>query len=279
MNKSKLFDIAETIGIYTFLIAICAFMLLPFVWMLSTSFKLPQDVFGLPPQFIPQNPTWQNYEFLFREKDIMRIVLNTFVIASGATIIRLLFCSMAGFAFAKYKFPARKALFAFVLATMLIPGAVILVPLFVLLRNFGMIDTMWSLILPGAANAFGIFFLRQYLMSLNDELLEAARIDGASEFGIFFRVVLPIIRPGLISLGLIFFMASWNDYFGPLVFLKSPENFTLPLAIRTFEGAAGLTAYNTQMAMAVISIVPLLIIFLALQSRIIDGITAGAVKG
>jgi len=280
MNSSnRAFDIAETVAIYAFLLVICGFMLLPFAWMLSTSFKLPEDVFGLPPQFIPENPTLQNYEFLFREKNITRIVWNTFVIASGATIIRLLFCAMAGFAFAKYKFPAKKALFAFVLATMLIPGAVTLVPLFVLLRDFGMIDTMWSLILPGAANAFGIFFLRQYLINLNDELLEAARIDGATEFGIFWRVVLPIIRPGLISIGLIFFMASWNDYFGPLVFLKSPENFTLPLAIRTFEGAAGLTAYNTQMAMAVISIVPLLVIFLALQSRIIDGITAGAVKG
>ncbi|MEQ8675474.1 MAG: carbohydrate ABC transporter permease [Aggregatilineales bacterium] len=277
--QNKVSGLIENIFIYTFLIAISLFMMLPFLWMLSTSFKLPEDVFGLPPQIIPQNPTLQSYEFLLTEKNILRIVLNTFLIASGATIIRLLFCAMAGFAFAKYRFPGQRTLFAFVLGTMLIPGAVTLIPLFILLRNFGMIDTLWSLILPGAANAFGIFFLRQYLLGLNTELLEAARIDGAGEFGIFFRIILPIIRPGLISLGLIFFMASWNDYFGPLVFLKSPENFTLPLAIRTFEGAAGLTAYNTQMAMAVISIVPLLIIFLVFQNRIVDGITAGAVKG
>jgi ABC-type glycerol-3-phosphate transport system permease component len=277
--SSKLFDFSITTAMYAFLIVICIFMVIPFIWMVSTSLKLPEDVFGLPPQFIPQNPTLISYQYLFQEKDIVRIIFNTFAVAGGATALRLFFCSLAGYAFAKFKFPGRNALFGFILGTMIIPGAVTLIPLYVLMRDLRMIDTLWSLIIPGAASAFGIFFLRQYIAGVSDELIDAARIDGASEFGIYWRVIVPIIMPGLISIGLIFFMSSWNDYFGPLIFLKSPENFTLPLAIRSFEGAVGFTAYNTQMAMSVLSLIPLLIIFLIFQRRIVDGITAGAVKG
>ena len=205
--------------------------------------------------------------------------MNTFIIAAVSTVLRLFFCSLGGFAFAKYKFPGRNALFIFILGTMFVPGAVTLIPVYVIMRQLSLIDTLWALIIPGAANAFGIFFMRQYMMSVSDELLDAARIDGASEFAVYRRIIAPIVSPGMVALGLIFFMGSWNDYFGPLVFLKSPENFTLPLAIASFGGAVGLTNYNGQMAMAVISIIPLLIIFVLFQRRFIDGITAGAVKG
>jgi ABC-type glycerol-3-phosphate transport system permease component len=268
-----------TFGMHFVLIVVCAFMILPFIWMVSTSLKAPEEVFAVPVRFIPENPTLINYQYLLQDKNLLRILLNTFIVAGGATVLRLFFCSLGGYAFAKYKFPGRGALFTFVLATMLIPGAITLVPVYVIMRNLSMIDTFWALIIPGAANAFGIFFMRQYISSIQDELLDAARIDGATEFGIYRRVILPIITPGMIGIGLIFFMGSWNDYFGPLVFLKSPENFTLPLAIASFQGASGLTNYNGQMAMSVISIIPLLIIFLVFQSRFVDGITAGAVKG
>jgi ABC-type glycerol-3-phosphate transport system permease component len=154
-----------------------------------------------------------------------------------------------------------------------------MVPVFVIMRQLGWVDTFWSLIVPGAANAFGIFFMRQYITSISDELLDAARIDGAGEFGIYWRIVVPIITPGLTSLGLIFFMASWNNYLGPLIFLKSPDKFTLPLAIFSFGGAVGLTNFNAQMAMSVISIIPLLVIFLVFQRRFVEGIQAGAIKG
>jgi ABC-type glycerol-3-phosphate transport system permease component len=264
---------------YAFLIVISLFMIVPFIWMLSTSLKMPEDVFGLPPQFIPRNPTLINYQYLFQEKNIVQVVANTFAVAGGATALRLFFCSLAGYGFAKYKFPGRNRLFAFLLGTMIIPGAVTLIPVYLIMRDLKMIDTLWALIIPGAASAFGIFFMRQYIMGISDELLDAARIDGATDFGIYWRIIVPIIMPGLISLGLIFFMGSWNDYFGPVVFLKSPEKFTLPLAIRSFEGAVGLTAYNTQMAMSILSLIPLLILFLVFQRRIVDGITAGAVKG
>lgn len=277
--QQRLAEMGLTGSMYAFLIGICAFMLLPFIWMVSTSLKMPEDVFGYPPQFIPANPTLLNYEYLLNQKNLVGIVFNTFIVAGGSTVLRLLFCSMAGYGFAKFQFPGRAALFAFLLATMIVPGAVTLVPVFIIVRSLGMVDTFWALIIPGAASAFGIFFMRQYITSISNELLDAARIDGASEIGLYWRIVLPIISPGLISLGLIFFMGSWNDYFGPLVFLKSPSNFTLPLAIASFTGAVGLTYFNLQMAMAVMSIIPLLIIFLIFQRRFVEGITAGAVKG
>ncbi|MFN8379824.1 MAG: carbohydrate ABC transporter permease [Anaerolineae bacterium] len=268
-----------TFSMYAVLIAVSAFMLLPFVWMVSTSLKTPEQVFSVPVQLIPEHPTLINYQYLLQEKNLLRILLNTIFLAGVSTGLRLFFCSLGGFAFAKYKFPGRGFLFAFVLATMLIPGAVTLVPVYIIMRNLSLIDTLWALIIPGAANAFGIFFMRQYIMAIHDELLDAARIDGATEFAIYRRIIVPMITPGLIGIGLIFFMGAWNDYFGPLVYLKSPENFTLPLAIASFQGASGLTNFNGQMAMAVISIIPLLIIFLIFQNRFVDGISAGAVKG
>ena len=268
-----------TVLLYAVLIAISLFMLLPFLWMVSTSLKLPEDVFGYPPVFFSASSTLLNYEYLIREKNLLLIVGNTFIVAMSATLLSLFFCSLGGFAFAKYRFPGRTALFSFLLATMIIPGAVTMVPNFVIMRSIGWVDTFWPLIVPGAANAFGIFFMRQYISSISDELLDAARIDGAGEFGIYARVIAPIIVPGLVSLGLIFFMSSWNNYLGPLIFLKSPEKFTLPLAIFSFGGAVGLTNYTAQMAMSVISLIPLLIIFLAFQRRFVEGITAGAVKG
>ena len=161
----------------------------------------------------------------------------------------------------------------------MIPFGVLLIPLYVIMLELSWIDTFWPLIIPGAANAFGIFFMRQYISTISDELLDAARIDGASEYAIFWRVILPIVSPALVSLGLIFFMGSWNNFLFPLVILKSPENFTLPLTIRSLiSGGLGRPVYNLQMAGSVISIVPLLIIFLIFQRRFIDGITAGAVK-
>ena len=279
MDIRRLRHALITVLLYAVLVMISLFMLIPFIWMLSTSLKLPEDVFGFPPVLFSERSTLLNYEYLLREKNLVLIVGNTFFVAASATLLSLFFCSLGGYGFAKYRFPGRTALFSFLLATMVIPAAVTMVPNFVIMRQFGWVDTFWPLIVPGAANAFGIFFMRQYISSISDELLDAARIDGAHEFGIYWRVIVPIIVPGMISLGMIFFMGSWNNYLGPLIFLKSPENFTLPLAIFSFGGAVGLTNYTAQMAMSVISLIPLLIIFLVFQRRFVEGITAGAVKG
>jgi ABC-type glycerol-3-phosphate transport system permease component len=268
-----------TAALYSVLILISIFMILPFIWMLSTSFKLPEDVFGYPVRLIPEFPTLRNYSYIFEDRNVVRVLWNTFVIAFAGTLLSLFFTSLGGYGFAKFEFPGKNMLFAFLLATLIIPGAVMMVPSFVIMREFGWVDTFWPLIIPGAANAFGIFFFRQYISTISNELLDAGRIDGASEFGIFWRIIAPIIRPGMVSLGLIFFMASWNNYLGPLIYLKSPENHTITLAINSLTGGAGLTSWAEQMAMSVISLLPLLVIFLAFQRQFVEGITAGATKG
>ena len=265
--------------LYTFLIFISVFMILPFIWMLSTSFKLPQDIFGYPPRLIPENPVLDNYLYIFQEKNLLRVLANTFFVALSTTLLSLFFTALGGYGFAKFNFLGKNILFALLLATMIIPGAVMMVPSFVIMRELGWVDKFWPLIIPGAANAFGIFFFRQYISTINDELMDAARIDGASEFKIFWSIILPIISPGMTSLGLIFFMRSWNDYLGPLIYLKSPQLHTITLAINALSGSAGLTAWGEQMAMSVVSLIPLLIIFLIFQRRFVEGIMAGAVKG
>ena len=265
--------------LYAGLILLSIFMILPFLWMLSTSFKLPQDIFGFPPRLIPENPVLTNYIYIFQEKNLLGVLKNTIIIALCSALLSLFFTSLGGYGFAKFEFPGKKILFAILLATLIIPGAVMMVPSFVIMRKLGWVDTFLPLIVPGAANAFGIFFFRQYISSINNELMDAARIDGATEFGIFWRIILPIISPGLVSLGLIFFMGSWNNYLGPLIYLKSPENQTITLAINSLSGGAGLTAWGEQMAMSVVSLIPLMIIFLIFQRRFVEGITTGAVKG
>jgi ABC-type glycerol-3-phosphate transport system permease component len=266
--------------LHVFLILTSLFMALPFFWMLSTSLKPESEIFQLPPILISQNMTIEAYRNLIQERHFLRILANTFVVAFSATALQLFFCSLCGYGFAKFKFPGRTQLFSFLLATMIVPFSVMMVPLYVLMLRLNWVDSFWPLIVPGAANAFGIFFMRQYILSIDNELLDSARIDGASEFTIYSRIVVPIILPGLTSLGLIFFMASWNNFMWPLVILKSPLNLTLPIAIRSIIGSMiGRPVYNLQMAGSVISIIPLLIIFLVFQRRFLEGITAGAIKG
>jgi ABC-type glycerol-3-phosphate transport system permease component len=253
-------------------------MLLPFAWMLSTSFKLAQDIFGYPPQFIPDNPVLDNYTYVIG-KGAFRNLYNTAFIALLFTVVSLFFTTLGGYGFAKFKFPGKDSLFAFLLATMVIPGAVMMVPSFIIIRNIGWVDTPWALIIPGAASAFGIFFFRQFISTISDELIDAARIDGATEFGIYWRIILPIIAPAMTSMGLIFFMGSWNAYQGPRIYLTSPAKFVMTQAIMSMQGSAGFTAWGEYMALSVISLIPLLILFLVFQRRIVEGIMAGAVKG
>lgn len=277
-NKARKF--ALDVLIHAVLLIAAAYMVLPFIWMLSTSLKPVNEIFTHPPIWISPNFSLDAYRELIENRNILRIFGNTIVIATAATLLRLFFCSLGGYGFAKYRFPAREAAFGLLLATMIVPFTVIMVPWYIIMLRLHWIDTFWPLIIPGAANAFGIIFMRQYISSISDELLDAARIDGASEFSIYLRVVLPMIAPGMISLGLIFFMGSWNDFVFPLIVLKSPENFTLPIAIRTMVGGVlGRPVYNLQMAASVLSIVPLLIIFLVFQRRFVAGIQAGALTG
>jgi ABC-type glycerol-3-phosphate transport system permease component len=264
-------------ALHAILIVISAFMVLPFLWMLRTSFMPQDEVFGVPPKLVSPNMSLDGYRFVI-ELGVLRSLWNTLFVASAATASALFFCALGGYGFAKYRFPGRDFLFAFLLGTMIIPGAVTMVPTYILMLKIHWINTFLPLIVPGAANAFGIFFMRQYISTISDELMDAARIDGCSEFGIFWRIILPICVPGLTSLGLIFFMGSWNAFLQPLIYLKSPDKFTLPLFMMQMQGPPGYSMYREWMAVAVTSVVPLLIIFLIFQRRFTEGITAGAVK-
>ena len=270
----------EDVLLYGFLIAVSLFMLMPFVWMVSTSLKSPEEIFARPITLVPPDASLNAYITLIQHYNVLGALANTALIATAATLLSLFFCSMGGYGFAKFRFPGRGVMFAFLLGTMIIPFTVIIIPLYVIMRDLKWLDTFWPMIVPGAASAFGIFFMRQYISSISTELLDAARIDGAGEFAIYQRIIVPIILPGLTSLGLIFFMGSWNAYLWPLLVLTSPPHFTLPLVIWNLNEPIGATqtTYHLQMAASVISIIPLLIIFLVFQRRLIDGITAGAVK-
>ena len=279
MNR-KIIRLLVDVILYGFLILISLYMLLPFVWMISSSLKPENEIFSIPPILISKNMTLSAYKTVIVDGNILRILLNTFIVATGATVARLFFCSLGGFGFAKYKFIGKGPLFGILVATLVVPFSVTLIPLFVIMARLKWTNTFLPLIIPGAASAFGIFFMRQYISTINNELLDSARIDGAGEFTIFLRIIMPIVSPGMTSLGLIFFMGAWNDFLFPLVILKKPDLFTLPIAInQMIQSMIGRPVYSQQMAAAVISIIPLLIIFLVFQRRFVEGITAGAVKG
>lgn len=265
--------------IYGFLIALSVFMIMPFVWMVSTSFKPMNEVFARPPILISRNFNLDAYRYVFQEAGALRALGNTIFVATTATALSLFFCTLGGYGFAKFRFPGRSQLFAFLLATMVIPAAIMIVPTFVMMVKLNWTNSYLPLIVPGAANAFGIFFMRQYISTVSDEIIDAARIDGASEFGIFWRIIVPICVPGLTTLGLIFFMQSWNNYLLPSIYLKKEELYTLPLLQMQMTGITGQTNYHNWMALATISIVPLLMIFLIFQRRFVEGITAGALSG
>jgi len=264
---------------YLAILVTSAFMIFPFVWMLVSSFKPFQEIF-VGDSFLPRDPTLANYRSLFAQSDALAKIWNSLYIATLGTVLSVFLCALGGYAFAKFRFPGRAALFSVMLASTVIPFAVVMVPLFVMMRNtFDWIDTPWPLIIPGAANAFGIFFMRQYMFSVPDEMLDAARIDGTTEFGIFLRMVLPTTVPALVSLAIIFFMGSWNNFLWPSAVLRSPENHTVPLMLQSLQGPPGRTAFDVLMAGSVVSLLPLLVVFLLLQRHLIAGITAGSIKG
>jgi ABC-type glycerol-3-phosphate transport system permease component len=268
-----------SIFLYAVLILISIFMILPFLWMVRTSLMPPDEIFGSPPVLLSPRMNLSAYQYLFDQLHIEQIVWNTLVVSAGATALQLFFCALGGYGFAKYDFPAKKWLFSLLLATFIVPFVIMMVPLYLIMRDLHWLDTYWPLTIPWAANAFGIFFMRQYISTISNDLMDAARIDGAGEFGIFSRIILPIIVPGLTSLGLLTFIGTWNSFLWPLVILKSPEKFTLPLTISSMVGPVGRSVWAEWMGTSIISILPLLLIFIIFQRRFIEGITAGAVRG
>ncbi|MCL4693889.1 MAG: carbohydrate ABC transporter permease [Candidatus Hydrogenedentes bacterium] len=263
------------------LMLVALLFLLPFYWMLSSAFKEPGHIFAAPPQWIPSPWHPSNFRDVLdlANVDFIRSFVNSLFISVSHCGLVLFLCSLAGFAFAKYRdAPGRQSLFVFVLGTMMIPGSVLIIPIYVMMVKLGGIDTYWAMIVPGAANAFGIYWMREYIgENVHDDLLEAARIDGCSELGIYWHVVLPVIRPALAALGVFTFIFAWNNLMGSLILLHTKEMYTLPLVIYLLNGDSSIP-YGIVMAASLLATAPLILAFLFFQRDFVEGMTSGALK-
>lgn len=260
---------------------IALFVAVPLYWLVVASFK-PTSELGDPNPF-PSTLTLENYAIALEQTGIARWMVNTAVIAIGTTALGLVICSLAAFAFARFTFRGKTVLFALVLASLALPEFVTVIPSFVIMRQIGLLNTFLAVILPVAAHALPVFLLRQYISQLPEEIFDAARVDGANQGAIFFRLTLPLIRPGLAASGLIIFLASWNAYLLPLIMLRDEALFTMPIGLAYIHGqlSQGAPAYDPWAALTagtVISAIPLVICLLAMQRQFIAGLTQGAVR-
>ncbi|HEY8392077.1 MAG TPA: carbohydrate ABC transporter permease [Capillibacterium sp.] len=251
----------------------------PFWYMMVLSTRSLSEIFAFPPPMWFGRALAENYRILMERLPFWRNVWNSVYIAVMATVTTLFFCSLGGYGFAVYEFKGKKVLFNMMLATLMIPALLGIIPFFIMMRFFGWINTPRALYLPGAASAYGIYLLRQYITgAVPLALIDAARIDGCSEFGIYRRIVLPIIKPGLAALGIITFLGSWDNFMSALVILREKMTYTIPVALRSFQGQAQ-TDYGAIMVGASIAVLPLVIVFLFMSRQLIAGLTYGAVKG
>lgn len=250
----------------------------PFVWMLLGSFKTQGELLQVPPTWWPQAPTTQNYDDLFNKANFPRYFLNSTVVALAVTAGNLAFCSMIGYALAKLRFKGRNALFVLVLATLMVPGMVTFVPLFVFVTNAGLANSYPGLILPFLVSPFGVFLMRQFFSGLPDDLMDAGRVDGTSELGIFARIMLPLTRPALATLGILTFLGSWNNFLWPLVIAQTEDKYTLPVALALYSTGQNAQNYGLLMAGAVVVVVPVLVMFLLFQRHVTKGIAITGLK-
>lgn len=253
-------------------------MLAPFYFMFVFATHTRTEIFSQPPPVVFSDAFWGNVQILMARLPFWKNVGWSLYVALMSTALTLLFCSMGGYAFAMFEFRYKKPLFTLVMATMLLPSFMSMIPSFMVMAALGWIDQHRALYLPGAASAFGIFLMRQFASTaVPKDLIEAARMDGCGEFGIYWRIVLPLLRPALGTLGLITFISSWNNFIGPLIVMRSADNFTLPLALRSIQNPSN-TEWGALMAGSAIATLPLLVLFVVFSRQLIAGLTAGAVK-
>jgi len=262
---------------YLLLVAGAVLMVAPLVWMALASFKTLPEILRVPPTLLPESLHLDNYRTVLGDTAFVRYFLNSVLVAGITVASVLITSSMAGYAFAKFEFPGRRVLFVLVLATLMIPFQVRVIPLYVLASDLGLLDSYAGLVLPGLVDAFGIFLMRQYLQSIPSELIDAARVDGASELTIFVRIVLPLAKPALAALAIFSLVASWESFLWPLLVLSSPDKYTLPLGLAQFSGRF-VTRVDLQMAASALTILPMLIVFLIMQRRFIEGMATAGMK-
>ncbi len=252
--------------------------LAPLAWMLSVSFMPGGQASQFPPPLLPSQTTLDNYRALFARTGMGRNFLNSLLVSMGITAGSLLLNTLAGYAFAKLRFAGRDRIFQLLLAALVVPAQVAMLPLFLLMKQMGLVNTFGGVVVPALASVFGIFLVRQYARSIPDELLEAARIDGAGEARIFFQIVLPMLKPVLVTLAIFTFMGAWNDFMWPLIVLTDHEHYTLPVALASLS-REHIMDVEMMMAGAVVTVVPVLLLFLLLQRYYLQGLLLGSVKG
>jgi multiple sugar transport system permease protein len=295
----------KAVAAYVILVPGAILFVAPFAWLISASFQPVGDIFSWPPQWIPDHPTIEGYKLFFgiapeatqgrasrSAEGVERWFINSAIVATSITALQLFFNSLAAYAFAKRRFPGRDLIFLLFLATMMVPPTVTLIPNYIVLKHIplfggndilglgghGWLDSYYGLILPGSVSAFGIFLLRQYMQSIPDELLDAARIDGASEFRIFWKVVLPLCRPALAAMAIFTFTYAWEDFFWPLVIVSSPDRYTAPLGLALFV-TKNRSSWDMLMAGSVIATLPMVVVFMIFQRNFIRGISLSGLKG
>ena len=251
----------------------------PFIWMVLSSFKSQSELVRVPPTWLPETWTLDNYRRLFTSLNFPRYFWNSLFVAGSVVLANVVFCSMVGYALAKLKFSGKRLIMLLVLATMMVPGSVTVIPLFVLMSKLGLVNTYWAVILPFAVGPFGVFLMRQFMLAIPDDLLEAARVDGAGEFKIFWRIVVPLSLPGMAALAIIVFLGSWNNFLWPLIVLTDEHMYTLPVALGTFAIGQHQADYGLLMAGAVALVLPIIVTFLLLQRQFTESVANTGLKG
>ena len=299
MGLKTAFSNIAKVTVYLFLILLALLSLMPLYWMFVTALQLPEQVFSIPPYFVPTaiieffplitsgeqaqaffllSEAFRSIKVLFTKVGLQHWFVNSLIVSVTATLGVLLFDSMAGYVFAKKKFPGRDFIFWLMISTMMIPGQVTLVPLFILIGKLGLKNSLGAVIFPPLAMVFGVFLMRQYMKTIPSELLEAAKIDGASEIAIYWKVIMPLSKPALATLGILTFMAVWNSFLWPLIILNKDYLYTLPVGLKTLQDK-NLVDYGLLMSGASISAIPMILVFLFFQKYFIKGLTLGSVKG
>ena len=261
------------------LVLLACLWLAPIVWTLSTSLRTPAQSFSLPPKWLPTDLAWRNYAQVFDSVPFAEILLNSVKVSVAIVLGQLVTASLAGYAFARLSFPGKNLLFILLMASLMVPAQATIIPVFLLIKWFGLADTLWSLIMPAWVTAFGVFFMRQAFMQIPQDLVDAAKIDGAGQWRIFSKIFMPLCAGPLAVLAILSFNTFWNEFFRPLIFLSSQQNFTLPLGLVTLQGYLGTGSLSVVLAGVVISMLPVLLIFVFAQRYVIEGIARTGVKG
>ncbi len=260
------------------IVVLAVYCLFPVVWVCFSSFKPQSELFKIPMTFFPKNWSFSNYILALSYGSFLQYFSNTLFVSVVATIITVLINIMSGYALAKYIFPGRNIIFSIMIGTLMIPLQVIMIPIFLQLKRFGMLNSLWGIIIPPAATPTGIFLARQYMVNLPNSMIESARIDGAKEFFIFRKIIIPLSKPIIATIAIFSFMWRWNDYLWPLIVITDNDKQTLQQALANFVGQLQIN-WSALLAMTTISIIPVIIVFLMFQKYFMSGITAGAVKG